>query len=142
MKYIHDASVILCKLGKKVDKSGRTALIYASGNGFISTVKVLLENPATEINLETNEGETALNYARSYRNQVVYKLLKDKGAYCKVQTICNMRGVEDYIIKNHGSKVLQKMGNAVEKMANAASKKPSAETINEKSINFSPHKPR
>ena len=50
------------------DSIGTTALIIAVGRKHNSIVKLLLDQPAVDVNVENNDGSTALHYAASANN--------------------------------------------------------------------------
>jgi len=60
---------------------GWTALHTAASNGFVSCVKVLVQGGA-QLNLKTNNGDTALDKAVDYDEQECGEYLRSVGAKC------------------------------------------------------------
>ncbi|NLO91481.1 MAG: ankyrin repeat domain-containing protein [Elusimicrobia bacterium] len=61
------------------NRDGITALMSASANGYMETVKFLTEK-GIDINARDNSGMTALRYANANENDDVARLLKTLGA--------------------------------------------------------------
>ena len=63
-----------------VNRYGDTALIIASFYGFHDIIKLLLDRPDIKLNIQNNEGYTALHYAVSMENIDIIKSLIKAGA--------------------------------------------------------------
>jgi ankyrin repeat protein len=63
----------------RTDEWGRTALHFASGNGYIEAIKILIE-AKVDINKGDDWGHTALYYAILNNQIEAIKLLKEAGA--------------------------------------------------------------
>jgi ankyrin repeat protein len=70
----------------KQDRSGRTALMYATGSKFTEIVKLLLQAGA-KIDIQDIDGDTALVFASNTGNIEITELLLQAGAKVNIQDV-------------------------------------------------------
>uniref|UniRef100_A8G8P6 Ankyrin n=1 Tax=Serratia proteamaculans (strain 568) TaxID=399741 RepID=A8G8P6_SERP5 len=67
------------------DKHGRTALMGAAFKGDVEAADILLTDPRTEVNLQNDQGQTAVMYAALFGHMTFLKHLVAKGAKVDVR---------------------------------------------------------
>ena len=75
----------LLEAGADVDRQGiyygRTALMWAARNAYgLTEIVELLINAGADVNVQDNDGMTALMWATEYRSDKIVELLKEAGA--------------------------------------------------------------
>jgi len=64
---------------------GRSALYHAAWNGQTEIVRALLSAPNIDVNIQDNDGSTALGWAE---NDEIKKMLEDRNAMCRCGDYC------------------------------------------------------
>ena len=102
---LHDVPVVNMLLNWGSDanirdrKSGRTALHFAAEKGSTEIVKILVNRPDVNIEMENYNKETPLILAYHRKHDDVVQLLVDKGAECNMHDIKNFGPVRRKFLK-------------------------------------------
>jgi|EP00670_Eutreptiella_braarudii_P001380 ankyrin repeat protein len=84
-----------------VDGGGNTPLHYASSNGQLEVVKVLLEQSDIDVNIQDNYGRTALHWAACCGHLDIVKALRDN-SHVQTQIKTNLGKTAFEVAKQYG----------------------------------------
>ncbi|SMC55574.1 ankyrin repeat domain-containing protein [Chryseobacterium sp. YR221] len=84
IKYKANVNYVECIKGKEKQKTKRTALITASGSGYLTIVKLLVQNGADINYNDGSQSGSALGSATLSRNYDIVLYLLQKGADCNL----------------------------------------------------------